>query len=202
MTSRYRLIVGLGNPGEEYVRTRHNLGFMAVEGFAKRHGIELKRHLKVRGKIGRGEISGGGGVAEVRLLLPTTYMNRSGQAVRDYLNYFKVGVEELVVVCDDTALPFGELRARAGGGAGGHNGLKSVQQMVGTQEYARLRMGIGGSELVELSSYVLQRFAKEEEEQLDAFVERGVDAIEKLIFEGIEPVMNCINRRGDSQQRG
>lgn len=182
MAQGYRLIVGLGNPGEEYARTRHNLGFMAVGELGRRHGLEFKRQLKVQGRSARGRIVGGGGrEVEIHLLLPTTYMNCSGQAVRDYLAYYKIGVEELLLVCDDTALPFGELRVRAGGTAGGHNGLKSVQQMVGTQEYARLRMGIGGGERTELASYVLQPFAKEEAEQLDGFIGRAADALEELL---------------------
>jgi peptidyl-tRNA hydrolase, PTH1 family len=196
MTPFYRLIVGLGNPGVEYARTRHNLGFMAVEELGRRYGLEFKRQPKVQGKSARGRIvNRGGAEVEIHLLMPTTYMNRSGQAVHDYLAYYKIGVGELLLVCDDTALPFGELRVRSGGSAGGHNGLKNVQQMVGTQEYARLRMGIGGGERAELSDYVLQPFTKEEAERLDGFVSRAADALEELIFEGIEPVMNRINRK-------
>jgi peptidyl-tRNA hydrolase, PTH1 family len=183
-TSDY-LIVGLGNPGVKYEKTRHNLGFIVVEGLAKKHGLSLKRMWRLSGKVASGEIEG----RRVYLLLPTTYMNLSGNAVRKALQYYKLPIDHLLVIVDDVYLKFGDLRLRPQGSAGGHNGLKHIEACLGTQAYARLRMGVGsqdgegppnGREMA-LEEYVLANFTPDEQSLLPRVVEEGVSAVEAWI---------------------
>lgn len=185
------VVVGLGNPGKEYTLTRHNMGFMVVQMLAKRLGVAFKEHKRQRAYAGKGA---GAGVT-MHLVMPTTYMNESGQAVRGYLDYHKLGVDALVVVTDDVALPFGQMRLRGEGSAGGHNGLKSVESHLGTREYVRLRMGIGGNGRNTLTGHVLGGFTVAERQRLEAFVERGADAVWRVCHEDIETVMNEVNTK-------
>lgn len=191
-----RLVVGLGNPGKEYAHTRHNLGFMAVTRLAERAGFKLAKEAKFEGWTARGFFTGPGGErSELHLLLPSTYMNLSGRAVARYLNWFKMGVEELIVVCDDIALAFGEMRMRLNGSCGGHNGLRDIESALGSSSYARLRIGIGDRERGDLSDYVLSRFTPEEEEKLDGLLDEAAGVVESAIWEGAESVMERVNRR-------
>jgi PTH1 family peptidyl-tRNA hydrolase len=187
------VFVGLGNPGKKYEMTRHNMGFLVIESFAHLHGIPLKEDTKLRAKVGKGIVGGW----TVHLVMPLTYMNVSGEAVRKYINYYKLTTEQVVVVTDDVAIPFGELRLREQGSPGGHNGLKSVQQHLGSNRYTRLRVGIGRQlhPSQELSDFVLDPFSKNEVEQLPALMNRGVKALELLMTESLTNAMNVVNSK-------
>ncbi len=184
-----RLVVGLGNPGKEYERTRHNLGFLVIERLAEEWGIPLKKERKFLGWMGRGKV----GERDLILLMPTTYMNESGRAVQKVCHYYQLAPNEVAVIADDAALPFEELRLRGGGSSGGHNGLKSIEQALGTQNYVRLRMGVGHRG--ELTSHVLGPFNREEGEALPALLQRGAEVVVRLAKEPLELVMNDVNRK-------
>ena len=187
------LIVGLGNPGSRYEYTRHNIGFRIVKALAAKHQILLKSALvKTKGSLGEGEIKD----CKVQLLLPLTYMNESGAAVKKCLDYYKIPLDQLIVIADDSDLPFGAIRLRPQGGTGGHNGLKSIEAHLGTQAYARMRIGIGSSK-GELTEYVLRNFSDEEEAALPQIVDRAIQGLETWILEGIEAAMQKTNRAGD-----
>lgn len=188
-----RVIAGLGNPGKKYALTRHNLGFMVVEEFAKKHGMTFKEENEFNAKVAKGVC----GDQQLHLLMPTTYMNESGRAIRRCLDFYKVTPGELLVVADDVSLPYGEMRLRQVGSAGGHNGLKNIELHLSTQHYSRLRMGIG-RELIEgqpLADYVLGNFTPEELGSLTDFVQRGVNILERLTRENVAHVMNSVNTR-------
>lgn len=171
------LIVGLGNPGEAYQKTRHNLGQMVLSAFAKKHQLSFKRERAVKGQLAKGEV----GERRVFLLFPTTYMNLSGGAVIKALRFCNLSIKELLVLSDDSALPFGMLRYRPKGSSGGHNGLKDIAEKLGTQEYARLRLGIGEPSLISLERYVLQRFTEEEEKKIDEIAAEASCFIEEWL---------------------
>jgi PTH1 family peptidyl-tRNA hydrolase len=171
---RQCLVVGLGNPGKKYELTRHNVGRLVVERLAHFLGWSFVEEKKFHGWAARSQFEGG----ILHLLQPTTYMNESGRSVRAYLDYFKLTAGNLIVVSDDVELPFGTLRFRPNGGTGGHNGLKSVEAHVGTQEYRRLKMGVGKDTQGEsLADYVLSGFKPEELLLLPAFVDKGVEVL-------------------------
>jgi peptidyl-tRNA hydrolase, PTH1 family len=188
---KHFVFVGLGNPGAKYEMTRHNMGAIVVQGFAHVHGILLKEEKRFLAKVAKKSLQS----ATIHCLLPLTYMNESGNSVRKYLDFFKLSPADVVVVSDDVELSFGELRLRSQGSSGGHNGLKSVQQHLGTNKYARLRVGIGGKQEAgkELSDFVLDRFTKKETDQLPATVEAGVHALKLLVTNSLENAMNTIN---------
>ena len=184
------LIVGLGNPGDEYAETRHNTGYMVLDAFAKASNIvfEDKRY----GYVAETSLKG----RKVYLLKPTTYMNLSGNAVRYWLNKENIDQSRLLVVSDDVAIPVGQFRLKANGSNGGHNGLGHIQQLIG-QQYARLRMGIGndypvGSQI----DHVLGRFSSEELAQLQPAVTLAADIIKSFVLAGIDITMNQYNKLG------
>lgn len=182
------LIAGLGNPGDEYAATRHNIGYMIVDHIAREAGVEFEDRRY-------------GYVAEVRvknqtliLLKPTTYMNLSGNAVRYWLNKKNIPVERLLVVVDDLALPLGAIRLKASGSEGGHNGLRSIAQQISTQAYARLRFGIGcefrrGGQV----DFVLSDFMPEEQQVLEERIARAAEAVKSYALQGIDATMNQYN---------
>lgn len=188
-----RVIAGLGNPGKKYALTRHNLGFMVVEELAKKHGMSFKEEKEFSAKVAKGIL----GDQQIHLLMPTTYMNESGRAIRRCLDFYKATPEELVVVADDVSIPYGEIRLRHMGSAGGHNGLKNTELHLGTQHYPRLRMGIGRPSIEgqPLADYVLGNFTPEELDSLTDFVQRGVNILERLTRENITHVMGDSNTR-------
>ncbi len=186
------LIIGLGNPGSSYEKTRHNVGFRAVRQFAKRHGISLRRAGRISAEIGHGTIEG----TSVGLVLPLTYMNSSGQAVRECVKAFKVPLKQLMVVVDDVAFPVGAVRLKEGGSSGGHNGLKSIEEHLGTSEYPRLRLGVGSPEGQNLADYVLGKFEKAEEDLLPQVFDKAADVLDCWIREGIQPAMTKANTKG------
>ena len=184
------LIVGLGNPGDEYAETRHNTGWMVLDAFAKASNIvfEDKRY----GFVAETSLKG----RKVFLLKPTTYMNLSGNAVRYWLNKENIDQSRLLVVSDDVAIPVGQFRLKGNGANGGHNGLGHIQQLIG-QQYARLRMGIGndypvGSQI----DHVLGRFPAEEREKLEPAITLAVDIIKSFVLAGIDITMNQYNKLG------
>jgi PTH1 family peptidyl-tRNA hydrolase len=186
-----KVVVGLGNPGEEHRGTRHNAGHVVVAGLAAEFRIGLA--------AGRGDfVSGAGSIggAKVLLVLPLTYMNRSGDAVRDALAASGALPDQLLVVCDDVDLPLGQLRFRRRGSDGGHNGLGSIIERLGTEAFARLRLGVGRPpEGVEVADFVLDRFSPEEEEPARDMTRRGIEALVLMLHEGLTAAMNEFNRR-------
>ncbi|HET7629488.1 MAG TPA: aminoacyl-tRNA hydrolase [Bacillales bacterium] len=185
-----KVIVGLGNPGFRYEKTRHNVGFMVVDRLSKDLSLPLKKK-KCQAKFGIGEVNG----EKTVLLKPLTYMNASGEAVRAFLDYFGGSPEEIVVIYDDLDLPPGKIRLRPHGGAGGHNGMKSVISHLGTKQFKRIRIGIGHpGERTMVMDYVLKPFPKAEREAAADAVERAAQACRQWIDEPFERVMNTFNR--------
>ena len=193
-----RVIAGLGNPGQEYEGSRHNVGVLVVAGLADGCGIRLSAG---RGDFmsGAGQIAGG----RVRLVVPLTYMNRSGLAVAQVLEEAGAAPDELLVICDDVNLPLGQLRLRASGSAGGHNGLSSIIDRLETEGFGRLRLGVGrppnGDDMAE---FVLDLFGDAERADVDEMVRRAVATVELLLAEGIEAAMTVFNRRTDPAEGG
>ena len=186
-----KLIVGLGNPGREYRETRHNVGFMVVEEIARRHGIGWAAGPS---QIAETLVGKKFGAEPLMLAKPLTYMNLSGEVVAGLARYFDIAHEDLFVVVDDAALPFGRLRARARGSAGGHNGLKSVIERLGTTDFPRLRLGVGrGDGRRDLADHVLAKFEKGELADLETLITKAADAAEMFAAEGIARVMNVFN---------
>lgn len=192
-----KIIVGLGNPGRKYGKTRHNVGFMVASALADKHGIRLNTKA-FNSLIGRGKVLG----EEVVIALPQTYMNRSGEAVKAVLSRRKAGLCDLLVVCDDVNLSLGIVRIRTGGSAGGHNGLTSIIECLGSDGFTRLRIGIGrDTESANLSGYVLSTFRKTEEAVLDEVVETSVDCCESWTSEGAERAANRYNLKNRKEGR-
>ncbi|QVL58185.1 MAG: aminoacyl-tRNA hydrolase [Simkaniaceae bacterium] len=176
--SQKALIVGLGNPGKKYDSTRHNLGQMVLSAFAAKHSLSFKKEGDLKGEIAKGNWKNG----KVFLLFPTTYMNLSGQAVRKTMSFYKIPADEVLILSDDAALPFGTIRFRKKGSAGGHNGLKSIEESLGTREYHRLKLGIGEPAVGYLEDYVLMPFTKEEQEKIPEITTQAVNFIEEWLF--------------------
>jgi peptidyl-tRNA hydrolase, PTH1 family len=179
------LIIGLGNPGAAYEETRHNIGFRIVRAFGEKHRFVFQRRLHFEGEIAQSALSG----KKVILLLPLTYMNSSGQAVRKCIDYFEIEPQHLLIVCDDIALPLGKLRLRVKGSAGGHNGLKSVEEHLGSQNYPRLRIGVGDRLYGELADHVLGRFTSEERVKLSPLIDKAAQILDMWISSGIDSAM-------------
>ena len=183
-----KIIVGLGNPGQEYKNTRHNVGYMVLEELASRYPLE-KQESKFDAIIGHIKIKG----EKVLLVKPLTYMNLSGQSVQPLLHWHKLELIDLMVVYDDMDLPLGTIRVRAGGGNGGHNGMKSIAARLATQEFARVRLGIGRPTEREAVDWVLGRFSAAEQEQSAQAIKYAADALEKWVTTGIVETMNTYN---------
>jgi PTH1 family peptidyl-tRNA hydrolase len=185
------LVAGLGNPGEQYAATPHNLGFIVVDRLAARHGIRVTRR-ECQAMIGQGEIGG----KKVLLAKPQTYMNLSGIAVKSLLDKNELTPADLLLVYDELDLPWGTLRVRAKGSAAGHNGVTDVIVKLGTQDIPRVRLGVHpGHPIPSGADYLLSRFTRRQTEELDAFVDLAADAAESIIAEGAEKSMAKFNRR-------
>lgn len=183
------LTVGLGNPGAEYRRNRHNVGFMVVNALAESAEIPIRR-VSFRALVGKGTLAG----ESVILAKPQTFMNKSGEAVAPLLRFYKIPVEHLLVIHDDLDLPFGTLRLRPSGGTGGQKGMESIVAKLGTREFARLRVGIGRPPgRMDPSDYVLHDFDPPQEEMLPEILHHAVSAVSMFIQEGIEQAMNDFN---------
>jgi PTH1 family peptidyl-tRNA hydrolase len=190
-----KLIAALGNPGRKYEGTRHNLGFVVADALAARHRLEWEAAPRGIDALTARWRGAGAVVAK-----PLTFMNLSGQAVRDLLQFSKIDAADLLVIVDDVNLEVGRLRARAAGSAGGHNGLKSVIEALGSEEFPRLRIGVGrGDARRDLADHVLARFDPAERPVVEDSVGRAADAAEMFIIDGIGPVMNRFNRKEDAE---
>ncbi len=190
-----KLLVGLGNPGRTYEGTRHNVGFDVVNALSERRRADWQAAPRgVDALVARVRS------ADTVLAKPLTFMNLSGAAIVGLLQFYKIAVDDLFVIVDDVNLELGRLRARADGSAGGHNGLKSIIEQLGTEGFARLRVGIGrGDEQRDLADHVLARFEREEREEVLSAIGRAADAAEMFVAEGILAVMNTFNRKEDAE---
>ncbi|MCM1982734.1 aminoacyl-tRNA hydrolase [Lyngbya confervoides] len=191
------LVVGLGNPGQKYEKTRHNVGFEVVDLLAQRWGIALREERRLKGQWGQGQGPAGQPLA---LLKPTTYMNRSGAAVRAVLDWYKWPAQSVLAVYDDMDLPLGRLRLRLSGSAGGHNGMRSLISCLGTQDFPRLRLGIDSPKCPRVTdadtvSYVLGRFTAAEQGIVTEILARAADAVECALQQGVPKAMNRYNQQ-------
>ncbi|MDO4632925.1 MAG: aminoacyl-tRNA hydrolase [Eubacteriales bacterium] len=186
------IIVGLGNPGSKYAHTRHNVGFDTIDVLADRYGIDVDAK-KFKAEYGKGMIEG----QKVILAKPQTFMNLSGESVRELIDFFKIDeTSELIVIYDDISLEPGQLRIRAKGSAGGHNGIKNIISHLGGQEFLRVKVGVGEKPKgFDLADYVLSRFSKEERVLVEEAFDRAAKAVVSLMTEGTEATMNEYNRK-------
>mgnify|MGYP001366082345 FL=1 len=195
MADVLRLVVGLGNPGTKYEGTRHNIGFMALERMASGEGFSFRQQSKLHGLAAEHGI----GESRLRLLMPQTYMNDSGRSIRAALDWFGFTPEQLLVLVDDMDIPLGRLRLRAQGSAGGHNGLRSTIQHLGTQAFPRLRIGIGApadnpaERRARTVSHVLGPFSRAEQPEVDAVLDGVLEAIQRIQRQGLDRAGNWIN---------
>ncbi|GAB4412997.1 MAG: aminoacyl-tRNA hydrolase [Thermodesulfovibrionales bacterium] len=181
------VIVGLGNPGRRYSKTRHNIGFMVADDIADRYGIELK--TKELYKMGKGSI----GDSDIILMEPLTFMNRSGLAVRDVMKRYGIPPENLIVIHDDIDMQTGTLKIRAKGSSGGHRGIESIIESIGTKGFIRVKIGIGRGDGVPVEDYVLSRFGKEELPVIKDAINKASDAVITILIDGVERAMNRFN---------
>lgn len=189
------LIVGLGNPGDKYAGTRHNIGFEVVDRLSKAWAVPLKEERRFQGEYGAGF---GPTRQRIYLLKPLTFMNRSGQSMRAVLDWLKLEPSQVLVIYDDMDLPVGRLRLRLSGSAGGHNGMKSAIAHLGSQDFPRLRVGIGAGNRAgdgdkAVISHVLGNFSKIERSTMDAVVDTALRALEKALIDGVEKSMSLYN---------
>ncbi|WP_373532442.1 aminoacyl-tRNA hydrolase [Vampirovibrio sp.] len=185
------LIVGLGNPGKQYEATRHNIGFMALETLSRRAGIAGKHDSKFKAIVGTGRHAG----KQLILAQPLTYMNLSGESVIKLLNYYDLGPDQLLVIYDEAALPFGKIRVRPSGSDAGQKGVRSIiQQLGGNQNFARLRIGIGSPPApMAMPDFVLSKFGPDEQKDLPKIIDAALDAVECWMNDGVEEAMTRYN---------
>ncbi|WP_324822596.1 aminoacyl-tRNA hydrolase [Sinanaerobacter sp. ZZT-01] len=192
------IIVGLGNPGKQYENTRHNIGFITIEQLAQKHGISVTK-LKHKALVGEGRISD----QKVLLVKPQTYMNLSGNSVREIIEYYKEDITNLVVIYDDIDIPTGTVRIRKKGSAGTHNGMRSILYDIQSDQFPRIRIGIGGERKMPLDRYVIGGFTKEEKPLMEEAVITAVQAVECMLQKGIDKAMNEYNvkprKEGDQE---
>ena len=187
------VIVGLGNPGNQYLHTRHNTGFLAIDYICKKYGARVNR-ASFKGLVGEAEIAG----KRVLLVKPQTFMNLSGDCVREVLDYYKLTSENLIVIYDDTSFEVGRLRVRGDGSAGGHNGIKSLIERLGTSVFPRVKVGVGQKPHpdYDLASWVLSEFSQKDLETLPAVFETTVQGIERILNGKIDEAMQICNKKG------
>jgi PTH1 family peptidyl-tRNA hydrolase len=184
------LVVGLGNPGDQYEHTRHNVGFLVIDEFGERANIPIQR-LKYKALTNTCDIGG----HKVLLMKPVTYMNLSGEAVGEAARFYKIPPERVLVLCDDISLPVGKLRIRRSGSAGGHNGLKSIIQHLGSDQFPRVKIGVGQKPHpdYDLADWVLGKFSAEDQKVMDEMVQKAADAVECILSKDIGTAMNQYN---------
>lgn len=187
--SAIKLIVGLGNPGRKYEDTRHNIGFLVLDRLASGCGAEMTNHLRWRAHVAK--VAGQGAV----LMKPQTFMNESGQSVGAALRFYKWEPEQVLVVYDDVALPFGSLRFRMAGSAGGHNGIKSIISHLGSDRFPRLKLGIGGAKPGGMVGHVLGKFSTGERNELENTLASAAEAVQFALSNGVEAAANSFNTR-------
>lgn len=184
-----KLIAGLGNPGDKYSNTRHNIGFMVIDALGARYGIRVVNNKKK-------SLTGSGIVAEEKVMMtkPQTFMNLTGEALGPLFSFLDIEIEDVIVVHDDLDLDFGRIKIKAGGGHGGHNGIRSIIPHIGGKDFIRVRVGIGKPPKGwDISNYVLNQFSSEEKKDLDDLLERAADAVETIISVGHLKAMNAFN---------
>ena len=191
------IIAGLGNPGKDYENTRHNIGYMTIDNFAGKYGISFSEK-KFHSVVGKGVVEG----QKVILIKPLTYMNLSGEAIREACDYFKIDPEEeLIVLYDDISLPVGQLRIRPKGSAGGHNGIKNIISHLGTEIFKRIKIGVGEKpSRMDLADYVLGHFSKEDMELEKEACEKAAEAVLMLMEGKTEEAMNRFNRKVSQEE--
>ena len=184
------LVVGLGNPGDKYENTRHNVGFLTIDRIAEELGVPVQK-LKYRALTNTVELGG----AKALLMKPVTYMNLSGEAVGEAARFYKIPADHVLVISDDVSLPIGKLRIRKGGSAGGHNGLKNIIQHLGTDQFPRVKVGVGEKPHpdYDMADWVLSKFTGEDLKTITAAVEKAAKAVECLIAQGPDKAMNQFN---------
>lgn len=186
------LIVGLGNPGQEYQKTRHNVGFMVLDALAETCGFSFEENRAFKAYIAKENLHG----QSVLFLKPQTYMNLSGQAVAAVANFYKIALQNILVICDDLSLELGTLRLRAGGSSGGQKGLENIINLLGTNNISRLRLGIGPRpNFIDAKNYVLAKFPKEQEELLHTVLTKAVSTVEKMLEEGFNSAQQFANTK-------
>jgi PTH1 family peptidyl-tRNA hydrolase len=190
-----KLIVGLGNPGNLYVHSRHNVGFLVVRTLARAHKILLKKEKGILSLSGKGRIEG----QNIVLAMPLTFMNLSGVAVAGLLKRYKINPSNLLVVCDDLDLSLGRLKIKSSGSSGGHRGLKSIIESLKMDGFARLRIGIGRPLRTDISAYVLSHFSKKEKVELSEIIERASGCCRVWAAKGIDKSMNIFNQRSEER---
>lgn len=183
-----KLIAGLGNVGDKYCFTRHNAGFMVLDRWAAKEGFSFKQENKLKAFVSRYNIDG----EDVIFVKPTTFMNLSGEAVRAVKDYYKIDLSDIIIIYDDIAIPLGKIRLRANGSDGGHNGIKSIIQHLGTNSFARIKVGIG-PQIGPSEHYVLQNFSKEQMEILKSILDKSIDAAKVMMVNGVETAQNKFN---------
>lgn len=183
------IIAGLGNPGEKYENTRHNAGFLVIDELAEKYNISVDM-VKHKGLIGKGTIEGN----KVVLVKPLTYMNESGQCIREVMDYYKADIDDFIVIFDDISLDPGKLRIRPKGSAGGHNGIKSIIAHLGSDAFKRVKFGVGSKPSGwDLADWVLARFPKEQDKMLEEARKRACEAVACMITEDVTSAMNKYN---------
>ncbi|WP_353094430.1 aminoacyl-tRNA hydrolase [Tissierella praeacuta] len=190
------VVVGLGNPGKEYTNTRHNIGFDTIDLLANRNNIKINK-IKFKSVYGEGII----GNEKVLLVKPQTYMNNSGITVRDIYNFYKVPIENIIIIVDDIDIDFAAVRIKRKGSAGSHNGLKSIIYLLQQDNFPRVKIGIGKKhENQDLANFVLSRFSKEEREIIEGSLLTGAESVEAIIKYGLDEAMNEFNTKGNRAQ--
>ena len=183
-----KLVVGLGNPGKEYENTRHNVGFMVIDKYTGKNGISVDKE-KFSGLYGEAIINN----EKVYFLKPTTYMNLSGDAIRKIADFYKIDVSDILIIHDDLDLPLGTYKIKPKGSSGGHNGLKSIESNLSTQEYKRIKIGISNDKSLDTKDYVLGKFSKEDKEQLDRVIDKVVNILEDYFKMDFDQLMSKYN---------
>lgn len=182
------LIAGLGNPGKKYEKTRHNMGFMTIDKLAEKHKVSVDKS-KFKALVGEFNLVG----EKIILMKPQTYMNLSGEAIREAVNFYKLDLKNVLVIYDDLDIPVGALRIRTAGSPGTHNGMRSVVSNLGSQKFPRIRIGIGNDEQRDIIDFVIGKLSKDDEEILNDTIESASLAVECFIAEGIDKAMNKYN---------
>lgn len=190
------IIAGLGNPGRKYENTRHNMGFIAVDLLAEKYGIKVDK-IKFKALVGEGRIAG----RKVLLVKPQTYMNLSGESIREVMSFYKEGIENLIVIYDDIDIPTGTIRVRKKGSAGTHNGMRNIVYLLQDDNFPRIRVGIGSDKKVDLINYVTGGVTKGEKELLEGALVKAADAAAAIVEKGIEKAMNEYNVKPKKEKK-
>lgn len=184
-----KLVAGLGNIGDKYLFTRHNIGFMAVDMIALNHNLGFKEDKKLKCFFTKYKLNG----EDIILIKPTTFMNLSGEAVIAVMNYFKIDIKDVIIVYDDIDLPLGKMRIRSNGSSGGHNGIKSIIKHLNSEDFARVKLGIGPQLALSSEAFVLQNFSNEQLTDVKSIIKKAAEAVEFYFQEGISKTQNKFN---------